>query len=371
LTFDKKHGSIARSTLPEGGQVTRRQAAVSAALAGAVALVLGAGGTSAAPSGTTAIPAGYRGIEETLPTQYKAPAIRSGSSCTIGFQNPVAANETLSYLQRAIVAEGKRYKCKVITLDDALSVDKQVSNMQQLLAQKVGAIIFYPLDPRATAPVLKRAKAQKVPVIAIDASFGSTRAVPNITTQVWQGRDIQAFLQGQALRRAKRGAKVGLIGIGVPVPALKYLNGREAFWAKQFGATVLGTQDNPSDDVTGGEQAANGLVQRYPEMDSVIAYNDPSALGAYTAGRGAGRQLTIIGLNGSSDGLAAVRDGRIAATVQVDPVGWGVQTTRAAYSLITKQNLPLPPIVVRPARLITKANVGKVPSWDAQLKAIK
>ena len=62
----------------------RRQAAVSAALAGAVALVLGAGGTSAAPSGTTAIPAGYRGIEETLPTQYKAPAVRSGSSCTIG-----------------------------------------------------------------------------------------------------------------------------------------------------------------------------------------------------------------------------------------------------------------------------------------------
>lgn len=349
----------------------RHAASVAAALAGVLALAVGAASGVAAPAGPAAIPPGYKGVEAKLPTQYAPPAIRAGARCTIGFQNPVAANETLSYLQRAIVAEGKRLKCRVITLDDALSVDKQVSNMQQLLAQKVGAIIFYPLDPRATAPVLRRAKSQNVPVIAIDASFGSTKPVANITTQVWQGRDIQAYLQAQALARAKPRAKVGLIGIGVPVPALKYLNAREAYWAKQFGATVLGTQDNPTDDVTGGEQAANGLVQRYQEMDAVIGYNDPSALGAVAAARGAGRRLTVIGLNGSSDGLAAVRDGRIAATVQVDPVGWGVQTARAAYSLITKQNLPLPRIVVRPARLITKANIGRVPSWDAQVKATR
>jgi ABC-type sugar transport system substrate-binding protein len=134
---------------------------------------------------------------------------------------------------------------------------------------------------------------------------------------------------------------------------------------------VLGTQDNPTDDVTGGEQAANGLLQRYPDMDAVIAYNDPSALGAVAASRGVGRTLTIVGLNGSSDGVEAVRNGRIAATVQVDPVGWGIQTTRAAYSLITKQNLPLPAIIVRPARLVTQANVGSLASWEKQVKAIK
>ena len=35
------------------------------------------------------------------------------------------------------------------------------------------------------------------------------------------------------------------------MPALKYLNQREAFYAKKAGMTVLGTQDNPTDDVTG------------------------------------------------------------------------------------------------------------------------
>ncbi|MFN8224120.1 MAG: sugar ABC transporter substrate-binding protein [Gaiellales bacterium] len=329
-------------------------------------------GSLAATTSKTAGPPGYKGVEASLPTQFKRPAKRAGTECTIGFQNPVAANETLSYLQKAAVKQGAAYGCKVITLDDKLSADKQVSNMQQLLAQKVKTIIFYPLDPKAVQPVLKQAQKQGVPVLAIDSTFGNPKAAaPGITTQVWQGRDIQAYLQAKAMAAANPGGKIGLIGIGFPVPALKYLNKREAFWAKSLGLTVLGTQDNPSDDVTGGEKAANGLLQRYQDMDGVIGYNDPSALGASAAARGAGRKIVIVGLNGSSDGLNAVKAGRIAASVRVDPVGWGSQLVLASYSLITKQNLPLPKVIVRPATLITKANVNSVPSWDAQVKAIR
>jgi len=338
-----------------------------------VCIVLSAGVTAAvaARSASNPIPKGYTGVEAKLPTQYPAP-VKKGRPCKIGFQNPIAANEFLSYLQKAVVAQGKAYGCKVITLDDALSPDKQVSNMQQLLAQKVAAIIFYPLDPKATIPVLKQAQKQKVPVIAIDASFGNTKPVPLITTQVWQGRDIQAFLQAQVLAKVKPNAQLGLIGIGIPVPAIKYLNQREAYWAKKVGkATIVGSQDNPSDDVTGGEKAANALLQQGSSIDAVLGYNEPSALGAVIAARGAGRTLTIIGINGTSDGIAGVKSGTLAATVQVDPIGIGSQAARAAYSLITKQHLPLARIVIRPGRLVTKANVGSLPSWDAELKRVK
>ena len=342
-----------------------------AGLLGAAAALCALTIATAIDAAPNAVPSGYKGIEAKLPTQYKIPARRSGTSCTIGFQSPIAANETLSYWQRAVVAQGRAYGCRVITLDDALDPDKQVSNMEQLLAQDADVIIFYPLDPKATTPVLRRAQRQGVSVLAVDASFGNTKPVPLITSQVWQGRDIQAYLQAQAMARAKRGAKVGLIGIGVPVPALKYLNRREAYWARRMGLDVVGTRDNPSDDVTGGERAANGLLQAYSDMDAVIGYNDPSALGAVVAARGAGRDLTIVGLNGSSDGVSAVKAGRIAGTVQVDPVGWGRQLVYAAYSLITKQNLPLPKIIVRPATVITKANVDKVPTWAKQVQAIR
>ena len=155
---------------------------------------------------------------------------KKGGSCTIGFQNPIAGNETLHTLQLAVVAQAKVYGCKVIALDDRTTPDKQVSNMQQLIAQKVNAIIFYPLDPKATVPVLKQAKNKGIPVVAIDGTFGSRTAtapyLPYIATQVWQGRDIQAYLQMQRSRRCRSAGhgrpdrnRVPCPGPQVPEPA--------------------------------------------------------------------------------------------------------------------------------------------------------
>jgi ribose transport system substrate-binding protein len=337
-------------------------------------VALASGGAAIAAHLGTPVPPGYKGVEAKLPTGYARPAKHAGAKCTIGYQNPVAANDTLLAWQHALVKQAAVFGCKVIALDDALSPDKQVTNMQQLLAQKVNAIVFYPLDPKATVPVLRQAKAKGVPVLAVDATFGSPKAtapyLPYIASQVWQGRDIQAYIEASQMAKLAPHAKVGLIGIGAPVPALKYLIQRVRFWCGKFGLTVVGEQDNPTDDVTGGEKAANALLQRYSNINAIIGYNDPSAIGAATAARGAGRKIVSIGVNGSSEGIAALKAGQEAATVQVDSPGWGIQQAYAAYDLITKQHLPLAKIVVLPSRLVTKANLNSVPSWAAEIKAI-
>jgi ribose transport system substrate-binding protein len=340
-----------------------------------IAITLVAGTAVFAVSITAAFSAipGYKGLEGKAPASFGTIKAKAGfSGCKIGFQNPLGANESLQYMQKGAVAQAKALKCKLIVLDDALSVDKQVSNMQQLLAQKVNAIVFYPLDPKATTPVLSQARKAGVPVIAIDSNFGNPKSpvTPGITAQVWQGRDIMAFLQVQALKKAKPNAKIGLIGIGAPVPALKYENAREKFYAEKAGMTVLGSEDNGTDDVTGGEKAGNALIQRYADMDAVIAYNDPSGVGAVVAAKAAGKTLTVIGLNGTSDGIQAVKDGRFAATVQGDSPGIGRETVKAAYALAAK--LPLKTkLVILPPRIVTKANVNSIPSWDDEVKAIK
>jgi ABC-type sugar transport system substrate-binding protein len=342
--------------------------------AAAVLTAIGVAAALAAHLGTP-VPAGYAGVEAKLPTAYPRPAKKPGTKCTIGYQNPVAANDTLLAWQHGLQAQAKVFGCKVIALDDALSPDKQVTNMQQLLAQNVNVIVFYPLDPKATVPVLQQAKKKGVPVLAVDATFGSPKAtapyLPYIASQVWQGRDIQAYIEAKQMATLKPHAKVGLIGIGAPVPALKYLIQRVRFWAAKDGLTIVGEQDNPTDDVTGGEKAANALLQRYSSINAIIGYNDPSAIGAATAARGAGRKIVSIGVNGSSEGIAALKAGTEAATVQVDSPGWGIEQAYAAYDLITKQHLPLPKIIVLPSRLVTKANLSSVPSWAAEIKAIR
>jgi ribose transport system substrate-binding protein len=231
-------------------------------------------------------------------------------------QNPLAANESLRGSRSAAIAQAKAFGCKIIVLDDALSPDKQVSHMQQLLAQGAQAIIFYPLDPKATLPVLAQAKSKGVPVIAIDATFGNPKlaVAPGIVTQVWQGRDIMAFLQVGGAQGPNPQAKVGLVGIGAGAGAPSTsTSARPSARRPGDRARDAGQSDRRR---TGGEKAGNGLIQRYSDMDSVIGYNDLSALGTVIAARGAGRKLVAIGLNGTSDGIAGVQRSPLAATVQ-------------------------------------------------------
>src|SRR5437016_2795671 len=75
-------------------------------------------------------------------------ATTGGKSYTIGFTNPIASNDQLHTLQEAITARAEALGDKVISVDDNLDVNKQISDIDQLVAQQVDAIIVFPLDPK-------------------------------------------------------------------------------------------------------------------------------------------------------------------------------------------------------------------------------
>ena len=70
-----------------------------------VATETSGGDTTASETGS--IPEGYSGVEAKLPTAYEAPEMQEGTTCKIGFQNPVAANEFLGFVQKAVIAEAR------------------------------------------------------------------------------------------------------------------------------------------------------------------------------------------------------------------------------------------------------------------------
>ncbi len=344
---------------------------LSARMLGGIVAVVALAGALAVVAAAAIKP--YSGFEKAYPSAFHVPTKVAGKSYTIGCQNPVnAGNETTATFCKGVQAEASALGMKYIGLDDNLSVDKQVTNFNQLVAQGANAIVLYPLAPNALRASLAKAKSQGVVVIGLNVTFTKSAKAPGYDAQVWEGRDHEAYLSVAEMAQLAPHGKVVLIGIGIPVPALKYLVSRYRFWAAKFGLQVIGEQDNPSDDIPGGQKAMSGLLGKFGSIDGVLAYNDPSAVGAYTAARDEGRTgIKIIGINGSSLGVGAVKAGHISAVVQVDAVNQGAQAAGAAYDLLTKQGLPLPKTVVRPAHVVTKANLGSVASWAAQLKAIK
>ena len=311
----------------------------------------------------------YTGPEGKLPTTFGKVAIKKGANVTIGYQ-VVADNESNVAAVKLAKLEAKRLGAKLVVLYNHVDVNKQVTDFDQMIAQKLDAIIFYPLDPKAIRPSVAKAKKAGITLWAQDAILPGEAAPADLNAVMISGRDHQAYLQVKEMARLKPGAKVVVIGLGIPVAALEYYVKRVRYWAPKFGLTVLGRGDNPTDNEAGGERAMNGLLGKFPEIDGVLAYNDPSALGAVAAARASGRKVIAIGLNGGSDARLGVENGRLAATVQV---GWPSMIATlidGAYIHATQPGRKLPRLLLAKLVLVNKENLDKVPSWDDEVKQL-
>ena len=72
-----------------------------------------------------------------------------------------------------------------------------------------------------------------------------------------------------------------------------------------------------------GRQVMETLLQAHPEATAVYAHNDEMAMGAISAleaaGRHPGKDITIVSIDGEKDGLQAIVDGKMGATVECNP----------------------------------------------------
>jgi ribose transport system substrate-binding protein len=323
---------------------------------GAVALGLavagcGGGSSSSSAGSTTTAKAEVTNVpfvnspENGIPTTVPDP---KHESLTIGLLDPLRSTEVVSTIFNAAEEEVSELGGKSIELDAKLNPDKQVSDFEQLLNDEVDAIAIVPIaEPKLLAPVLKEAAEKGIPVVGMDALPGVPAPLPGFATDIWQQRDKMVYLEVKAATEALgKGAKVGQIGLAAPVPLFNFAEERTAYWAKKFGLDIVEKVESKSDNVEGGQKAAEGLLAKNPEIVGIIGYNDEPAIGAASAARAAGRSNieTFGACCGLALGRGAIESGRLTATVVFDAATYGRTAVRAAFD--AAQGVKLPPQVL-------------------------
>lgn len=326
----------------------------------------GSGGEAAAPSDAGGV-AFTGSVEDDAPVGYDEP---EPGEFTLGYLNPLQANEFLNTMGRAMRLETERLGGELIELDAGLDVDTQVSQFEQLIAQEVDGIFVFPLDPGSVEPAVQRAKDAGIAVITIDLNFESTTDIGLYDSQIWQRRDEAAFLGAQELAsQVPEGSQIGTIDLIVQVPSIVYSIQRGGFWAGEFGLEVVGNASNPSDDIAGGEVAMTELLGQFPDIAGVIGYNDPSAVGAAAAARAQGLEgLVFGGQNGGSDAYEAIRAGRLSYSAKLAPPSMGKFAAWGLYNVLQGNEVP-PTVKADPPVILTADNVDSVPTWDEELEA--
>lgn len=91
---------------------------------------------------------------------------------------------------------------------------------------------------------------------------------------------------------------------------------------------------------TEGMSVMENMLQADGDIKAVFAANDEMALGAVGAMSGAGKNVLVVGFDATDDAIAAVKAGRMAATVAQQPELIGSTAVENAVNLINGVSIP-------------------------------
>lgn len=356
---------------------SRFRAAPAIAIACAIVGLAGcsSSGSSGAGSSSSSAPVSDAPAAESSEAGPSAEASESAQSYTVGFSNPTAAQPILQNFQNSLTEAGKHMGIEVKSLDAQLDANKQVTDINQFVAEGVDAIIVFPLAQDSLTPALNKAREAGIKVIGYNAILEPTEGdIAPYDANFDQGEDIEGaqLLSDYVAEQVGGKGNVLGIGLGFPVPALQFMmsNYEKFVTAKSPDIKWLDTVENPTDDIAGGETVvADAITKAKGDIQAVMAYNTSSALGAAVAFKNASLPApVIVGQNGDPASVQAINDGTMSATVDIVP--WREALVGITLTKMVLDGAEYPKWVATPVEMYTKENIDQRLDWDEALAQI-
>lgn len=272
-----------------------------------------------------------------------APAAAAGGN-TVGLAISTLNNPFFVALKDGAEAEAKTQGITLITVDAQNDPAKQISNIEDLIQKKVKVILINPADSDAVAGVVKQATDAGIKVVSLDRSVNGAEVTSHIASDNKAGGKLAAeFLL------EKIGGKGNIVELeGIPGSSAARERG-EGFNAGITGKTdVKVVAKQPADfDRAKGLSVMENILQGNKNIVGVFAHNDEMALGAIKAIEAAGvKNVVVVGFDATPDAVAAVKEGKMAATVQQKPDLIGKMGVDTAKQVIdgkpVEKSIPVP-----------------------------
>lgn len=264
-------------------------------------------------------------------------------------------------LNDSMKAEASTQKLDLVSLDPRQKTATELTQIEDLITQKVDAIVMIPVDQKASQTAAKKVNKAGIPLILVntrlsddfDGEYVSYVGSDDTEAGKIEGEYLAAqlpnggnvvYLVGQYGGASTERRKAGFDDAIAASPNLKIVTETEAKGSRAEAKRVM-----------------EDLLQRYPkgELQAVVAQSDEMALGASSAIAAAGRSAeftVIIGVDGSEAGLKAVKDGTMTATVFQDAVGQGKAAMQLAAKVLAGEKVDKE--VKIPFQLVTKKNLS-------------
>lgn len=228
--------------------------------------------------------------------------------------------------------KAKEADVELIVVDAGDDAAKQTSDIEDLISKDISVLIVNPVDSDAVAPAVQSAVDKGIKVISVD------RAV--------NGVDVDCAIASDNVAGAKMATEylVELVGEKAKVAELEGVSGASATIDRGEGFHKVADEklevvakQTANFNRSEGMDVMENMLQSNSDIKGVFAHNDEMALGAIEAiGT---KDIVVIGFDATDDALAAIKDGKMAATVAQKPELMGQTAVEMAVKLINGESI--------------------------------
>jgi fructose transport system substrate-binding protein len=256
-----------------------------------------------------------------------ASAETSGKAATIkvGLITKDVTNPFFVKMRAGATAQAKKLGAQLIYAAGKNSSDNasQIAAIENMVTAGVKGILITVADAKAENAAIAKARKAGVIVIALDSPTSPTTAVDAL----FATNNLNAgILIGKYARAATKGKTVTIAMLdehaGSSVGALRHNGFTQGFGIKNSDKQIVCVA-NGGGDTPDSQTAMENCLQKNPNINVVYTINEPSAAGAWTALKNAGKTqsgVTIVSVDGGCAGVRNVRAGIIDATSQQYPL---------------------------------------------------
>jgi ribose transport system substrate-binding protein len=258
-------------------------------------------------------------------------------------------------LEQGIKSVIEKHGDRLVTLDAQMNNLKQKNDISDLLQQQPAAIFVNAVDGEAVRGSLIEARRKKVPVIVVDAPVSDSDMV---LCQVASDNVAAGRMAAEELAKVNPQARIVIVHYSVNRACVDRVEGFKDVVAKHPGMTILDTQEGKG-TIEAGRPVMSDCLGRYPDLDAAFPINDPGALGCISAIESAGKlgKVTVVTVDGSREGVAAIKAGKLHSTSAQFPKEIGRIAAETIYDHLAGK--PVPKDVKIPVKLITQDNADE------------
>ena len=259
-------------------------------------------------------------------------------------------------IKQSVEAEAAKKGVKVITVDAKGDGPPQINQVQDLLTQKIDALIYIPAGAAAATVPVKLAEAAGIPVINVDRNAAGAPGTTFIATDsVASAKAICEYIIKQA---GASGAMVIIHGQKGTTPEVDRTKGCQEVVKANPGVKIVAEQYSNLWSQDEGFQIMQNMLQAHPDVKIVFAEADGLALGAAQAIKVANpsEKVVVGGFDGDTAALEALKNGVFDVTATQQTQLMGRMAVDDAVKLVAGEKVPAEQL--QDATLTTKDNVA-------------